>query len=98
MAPRSPPPVVADAIPPALRRRGIGPRRMFATCLIGALTLALFASRDLPDWAERLGDVPFAHRLRDVAGSWDRVMETIGATPPHEALRAAMQRALDQGW
>jgi hypothetical protein len=91
-------PLVADAIPPSLRRRGIGAGRMFATCLIGALVLALFASRDVPGWAEQLGDAPYAHSVRDIAGSWDRAMEALGLTDPHEALRAAMRRFLDWQW
>ena len=90
--------LVTDAIPPALRRRGINPRRVFTACLIGALVLALFASRDTPGWAERLGDSSLNHRLRSVAGAWDETMETLGLTRPHDALRAAMQRALDRQW
>ena len=46
-------PLVTDAIPPPLRRRGITPRQFLITALAGALTLALFASRDTPGWAER---------------------------------------------
>jgi hypothetical protein len=91
-------PLITDAIPGALRRRGITPRRMFATCLIGALALALFASRDLPGWAERLGDAPLAHYARSLAGDWDRAMEDFGLVHPHEALRAAMGRFLDWQW
>jgi hypothetical protein len=91
-------PLVTDAIPPALRRRGIDQRRVFAACLIGALVLALFASRDTPGWAERLGDSSLDHRLRSIASAWDETMEALGFTRPHDALRAAMQRALDWQW
>jgi len=91
-------PLVTDAIPPSLRRGGISPRQVFVCCLAGALLLALFASRDTPGWAERLGDAAYAHRLRDVAGAWDQAMGTLGLTRPHEALRAAMQRFLDWQW
>jgi hypothetical protein len=91
-------PLVTDAIPPILRRSGANPRQVFAICLIGALVLALLASRDTPGWAERLGDSGFDHRLRTVAGAWDGAMETLGLTVPHEALRTAMHRALDWQW
>ena len=91
-------PLVTDAIPPSLRRRGANPRQILAICLISALALAFFASRDTPGWAERLGDSWFDHRLRDIAGSWDGAMETLHLTDPHEALRAAMGRALDWQW
>ena len=91
-------PLVTDAIPPSLRRRGANSRQVLAICLIGAVVLAFFASRDTPGWAERLGDSGLDHRLRDIAGAWDGAMETLGLTAPHEALRAAMGRALDWRW
>jgi hypothetical protein len=91
-------PLVTDAIPPALRRRGISQRQVFAMCLCGALTLALFASRDTPGWAERLGDTWLDHRVRDIAGAWDETMETLGFTAAHDRIRAAMQRILDWQW
>jgi hypothetical protein len=91
-------PLVTDAIPPALRRRGINQRQVLVACLVGALTLALFASRDTPGWAERLGDSSLDHRLRSIAGAWDERMETLGLTAPQEALRAMMGRALDWQW
>jgi len=91
-------PLVTDAIPPALRRRGITPRQVLFTCLVGALLVALFASRDTPGWAERLGDTALDHRLRDIAGAWDETMEKLGLSMPHDRLRDAMQRALDRQW
>jgi hypothetical protein len=91
-------PLVTDAIPPALRRRGITPRQFVATALIGALALALFASRDTPGWAERLGDSALDHQVREIVGAWDTTMERLGLTRPHEALRVAMQRVLDWQW
>ena len=91
-------PLITDAIPPSLRRRGATPRQVLAICLIGALVLAAFASRDTPGWAERLGDSGLDHRLRSIAGAWDGAMETLHLTDPHEALRAAMGRALDWQW
>jgi hypothetical protein len=91
-------PLVTDAIPPSLRRRGVTARQMLAACLVGALMAALFGSRDTPGWAERLGDTALDHRARDIAGSWDQAMQQFGLTRPHEILRAAMHRALDLGW
>jgi hypothetical protein len=91
-------PLVTDAIPPALRRRGITQRQAFLTCLVGALMVALFASRDTPSWAERLGDSALDHKLRSVAVAWDETMERLGLTAPHERLRDAMHRALDWQW
>lgn len=91
-------PLVTDAIPLSLQRRGASPRRMLAICLIGAIVVAFFASRDTPGWAERLGDSWLDHRLRGIAGAWDGAMETLHLTPPHDALRAAMGHALDWRW
>ena len=91
-------PLVTDAIAPGLRRRGCNQRQVLAICLIGALVLALFASRDTPGWAERLGDSNLDHWLRGIAGSWDAAMEQLGVVRPHEALRAAMNRLLDLRW
>jgi hypothetical protein len=91
-------PLVTEAIPPALQRSGASPRQTLVVCLIGAVVLACFASRDTPGWAERLGDSSLDHRLRSIAGSWDGAMETLRLTDPHEALRAAMGRALDWQW
>ena len=91
-------PLVTDAIPPALRRGGANQRQVLAICLIGALLLALFASRDTPGWAERLGDSGLDHRLRNIAGAWDGAMETLDLTQPHEDLRAAMNHLLDLRW
>jgi hypothetical protein len=98
MSQRERAPLVTDAIPPTLRRGGAIPRQMLAICLIGALVVAFFASRDTPGWAERLGDSWLDHRVRMIAGAWDSAMETLHLTVPHEKLRAAMGRALDWRW
>jgi len=91
-------PLVTDAIPPPLRRRGITSRQFLAAALVGALVLALFASRDTPGWAERLGDTALDHQISNIAGAWDAAMEKPGFTSPHDWLRDAMQRALDWQW
>jgi hypothetical protein len=91
-------PLVTDAIPPPLRRGGAGTRQVLGVCLIGAVVLALFASRDTPGWAERRGDTPFDHEVREIAGTWDAAMQTLGLIQPHEALRAAIGRMLEWRW
>jgi hypothetical protein len=98
LTPRERAPLVTDAIPPALHRRGLTARQTFVACLVGALVLAVFASRDTPGWAERLGDSSLDHRLTDIASAWNDAMGSLGFTRMHEALRAAMQRALDWQW
>jgi hypothetical protein len=91
-------PLVTDAIPPALRKRGANQRQVLAVCVVAALVLAVFASRDTPSWAEQLGDSTLDHRLRSIVGAWDTAMEQLHLTEPHDALRAAMHRALDWQW
>ena len=91
-------PFVTDAIPPALRRRGLTASQMFGVCLAGALVLAISASSDTPEWAERLGDTSLDHKLRGIAEAWDDTMQTLGFTRMHATLRDAMRRALDWQW
>ena len=62
------------------------------------LALALFASRDLPSWTERLGDGPVAERVQALAAEWDRAMAALGLAAPHEDLRSAIRRLLDWQW
>ena len=87
-----------DAIPLRLRRQGGTPRQVLAMTLIGAIVLALFASRDLASWAERLGDGPVAERTQLLTARWDAEMERLGLVRPHEALREWMRGALERGW
>jgi len=91
-------PLVTDAIPPSLRRRGITQRQLLAAVLLGALMPALFASHDTPVWTEHLGDSQFVHQLRGAIGSWDDTMERLGLGRPHEILRDAMVRVLNLQW
>jgi hypothetical protein len=91
-------PLVTDAIPPPLLRRGITQRQFLVTALVGALVLALFASSDTPGWAERLGNSALDHQVRNIGGVWDKTMERLNLTGPHDRLRDAMQRALDWQW
>lgn len=88
----------ADAISSTLRRGGGSPRQAFVIILTGSIMLALFASRDLPSWAERLSDGPFAEQARSFAASWDQTMAALGFALPHDALRSAVSRFLECQW
>ena len=88
----------ADAIPARLRRRGGTPRQVLALALIGTLVLALFASRDLSSWLDRMGHGPLLAPTQRAAAVWDDTMATFGLTRPHEALRAAIRDLLDRQW
>ncbi|HVC50811.1 MAG TPA: hypothetical protein VND87_02195 [Stellaceae bacterium] len=91
-------PLVGDAIPARLRRVGVRPRQVLAMCVVGTLTLSLFASRDLPSWANRFADRPGAPTLQAIVERWDDTMGRLGLTRPHETLRAAVAWLLQQGW
>jgi hypothetical protein len=90
--------ISADAIPLKLRRGGGTPRQVFAITIIGAAMLALFASRDVAAWTERLGDSPAALQTQQLAARWDDRMAALGFTRPHEALRDGLRRLLDWQW
>ena len=88
----------ADAIPLKLRRGGGTARQVFWLTLIGAIVLAVFASRDLTSWLNRLGDGPILSPLQHAAANWDDAMATLGLTSPHDALRLVIRRLLDWEW
>lgn len=90
--------ITADAIPLALRRRGASARQVLALTFAGVLTLALFASRDLPSWVGGLGSGPVIDRAQAIATQWDDAMAALGLTQPHDALRALIRRLLDAQW
>ena len=90
--------ITADAIPLKLRRTGGTARQVFAMTLIGTLMLALFASRDLVSWTERLGDNPAGLTAQQLAAAWDDRMAALGLTRPHERLRDGFRRLLDWQW
>ena len=70
----------ADAIPLKLRRHGGTPRQVLALTVVGTLALALFASRDLPSWSDRLGDcITQPGQLRFI---WQRYEDS-----PRKAIR-----------
>jgi hypothetical protein len=90
--------ISADAIPLRLRRRGGTPRQVLAMAVSGTIVLALFASRDLAGWAERLGDSPAVLVAQKTAAEWDQRMASLGLTRPHEVLRDSLRRLLDAQW
>jgi len=87
-----------DAIPPKLRRRGGTPRQVLAIALIGTLVLAVFASRDLSSWLERMGGGPALAPLQHAAAEWDNTIARLGLVRPQEALRSLIRRLLDLEW
>jgi len=88
----------ADAIPLTLRRRGGSPRQVLAIALIGAAVLAMLASSDLVSWLDRMGDGPMLRPVQQAAAEWDRAMDRLRLTAPHEALRDLPRGALDRQW
>ena len=91
-------PVAADAIPVRLRRLGGSPRQVFALAIFASMVLAVFAAPDLPGWADRLGDAPFAEAAGDAARAWSRAIAKLGLDRPHNAIRDAVRGALDAQW
>jgi hypothetical protein len=88
----------ADAIPASLWRGGVSSGRVVAIILVGSLVLALFASRDLSSWAERLGAGPLAEQTQTGAARWDQTMEALGFARPHDTLRSAVDSLLECQW
>ena len=96
--PQTTPQPAADAIPARLRRHGGSPRQVLVISLIGSVALALFGSRDLASWAERLGGGPLIEEVQGLASGWDQAMTALGLTGPHDKLRSAVIRLLDCEW
>jgi hypothetical protein len=94
----SPPASSSDAIPLALRRHGGTPRQVLAMSVIGTLLLAVFAAPDLSSWLNRMGGGPVLEILQNAAAEWEAEVARLGLTAPHEAIRAAMRRALEWRW
>src|SRR4051794_4194871 len=87
-----------DAIPLSLRRTGGTPRQVLAMTVIGTLLLAVFAAPDLSSWLDRMGGGPVLEPLQNAAAEWQASVARLGLTAPHEAIRAAMRRALEWRW
>ena len=90
--------VSVDAIPLKLRRRGGSPRQVLALTLVGTVVLAIFASRDLSSWLDRMGDGPILAPLQTAAAAWDGAIDRLGMTGPPAVLRLAIRRLLDWQW
>ncbi|HZU91492.1 MAG TPA: hypothetical protein VE993_19735 [Stellaceae bacterium] len=91
-------PAPIDAIPAGARRRTASPRQVFAVCALGALVLALLASRDLPSWADRLQDGPMSSLARTLAIGWNERIAPLGLTRPHRELHRALTWLRAQQW
>jgi hypothetical protein len=87
-----------DAIPLRLRQSGGSPRQVLVLTLIGTLVLAVFASRDLSTWLDRMGGGPILEPMQRAAAQWDGAMERLGLVRPHEALRGTIRQLLDWEW
>jgi len=88
----------ADAIPLKLRQSGGAPRQVLVLTLVGTLVLAVFASRDLSTWLDRMGGGPILEPIQRAAAQWDGAMERLGLVRPHEALRLTIRQLLDWEW
>jgi hypothetical protein len=88
----------ADAIPLKLRQSGGTPRQVLVLTLIGTLVLAVFASRDLSTWLDRMGGGPILEPIQRAAAQWDGAMERLGLVRPHEVLRGTIRQLLDWQW
>ena len=88
----------ADGIPPGARRRTGSPGQALAACGFGALLLALLSPPDLPAAAERFGDGPLAEQVREAAGRWDEVVDSLDLTLARRVLRGATQWLIQGQW
>lgn len=88
----------ADAIPPEARRRTASPRQVLAACLLGALVLSLFASRDLPSWADRLREGALTPLARTLAIGWNDRLAPLGLTRPYQELHRALEWLRSRQW
>lgn len=66
--------------------------------VIGTLVLAVLAAPDLSSWLDRMGGGPILEPLQNAAAEWETALARVGLTEPHEAIRAAMRRALEWRW
>ena len=80
-----------DAIPQADRKHSANARGMLIACLLGAVMLLLFCSRELPGWADQ--KLP---ELSDAAKAIDDTLDAVHLTAPYGAIHAFMQRLADR--
>jgi hypothetical protein len=81
----------ADAIPPFDRKHTAGPRGVLIACLLGAVMLLIFCSRELPAWADQ--QLP---ELSDTAKAIDDALDAAHLTAPYDAIHTFMQRLSDR--
>jgi hypothetical protein len=92
------PSVGADGIPALARRRTATIRQTLAACAIGAAILALFASSDLPSWADQLRDGPMTPLLRKLAIGWNADLRRFDLNLPHGSLHRTVEWLKDLEW
>jgi hypothetical protein len=80
-----------DAIPPQDRRHTASPRGVLIACVLGAVILLLFCSRELPNWADQ--KLP---ELSDTAKAIDDTLDAMGLSAPYDAIHTLMQRLADR--
>ncbi|MFI5023088.1 MAG: hypothetical protein ACHQRJ_15745 [Alphaproteobacteria bacterium] len=96
--PASPRPALSDGIPAEARRNSASFGQSFVACALGAVVLALLASRSLPSWAERLESAALAEVLGPKVAQFDEALARFGLTLPHDALRRAARRLVTLKW
>ena len=80
----------ADAIPPFDRKPGTDARGVLVACVLVAVMLLLFCSRELPAWADQ--QLP---QLSDAAKVIDDALDTARLTAPYDAIHSFIQRLAD---
>jgi hypothetical protein len=80
-----------DAIPPSDRKHAASPRGVLIACLLGAIVLLLFCSRELSAWADQ--KLP---ELSDATKAIDDTLDAIYLAAPYDAIHAFMQRLSDK--
>jgi hypothetical protein len=70
-----------DAIPQGDRKHTASPRGVLIACLLGAVMLLLFCSRELPAWTDQ--KLP---ELSDAAKAIDDTLDAVHLTAPYDAI------------
>ncbi|HKO07996.1 MAG TPA: hypothetical protein VJ487_09810 [Alphaproteobacteria bacterium] len=96
--PASPRPAVSDGIPAEARRNSASFGQSFVACALGAVVLALLASRGLPSWAERLEFDGLAEFFGPKVAQYDEALSRIGLTLPYDELRRTARWLIAREW
>ena len=71
--------------------RRAAPSRVLAAILIGISIAAIFGSGPTLRWTETLPDGRLAATLHDAAAKWNEALSPLGASRPHDWLRATLR-------